>query len=68
MGDALKDVGLAVESAKIEKVPLFLTAQAYQCLAMASASGRGRQDMSSVIEVLEEAADVKVRAKEGSRA
>jgi 3-hydroxyisobutyrate dehydrogenase len=59
----LKDVGLAVESAKIEKVPLFLTAQAFQCLAMASASGRGRLDMSSVIEILEEAADVKVRAK-----
>ncbi len=59
----LKDVGLAVESAKLEKVPLFLTAQAFQCLAMASASGRGRQDMSSVIEILEEAADVKVRAK-----
>ena len=59
----LKDVGLAVESAKIEKVPLFLTAQAFQCLAMASASGRGRLDMSSVIEILEEAAHVKVRAK-----
>jgi len=59
----LKDVGLAVESAKIEKVPLFLTAQAFQCLAMASASGRGRLDMSSVIEILEEAADVKVRAE-----
>ncbi len=59
----LKDVGLAVESAKIEKVPLFLTAQAFQCLAMASASGRGRLDISSVIEILEEAADVKVRAK-----
>jgi 2-hydroxymethylglutarate dehydrogenase len=59
----LKDVGLAVESARIEKVPLFLTAQAFQCLTMASASGRGRQDMSSVIEILEEAADVKVRAK-----
>ena len=59
----LKDVGLAVESAKIEKVPLFLTAQAFQCLAMASASGRGRLDMSSVIEIVEEAADVRVRAK-----
>jgi 2-hydroxymethylglutarate dehydrogenase len=56
-----KDVGLAVESAKINKVPLFLTSQAYQVLSMASAEGNGKKDMSSVIEIFERLAGVKVR-------
>ena len=59
----LKDVGLAVDSAKINKVPLFLTGQAFQYLSMASASGLGKKDLSSVIEMLEKAVDVKVRTK-----
>lgn len=59
----LKDVGLAVDSAKINKIPLFLTGQAFQYLSMASASGLGKKDLSSVIEMLEKAVDVKVRTK-----
>lgn len=56
-----KDVGLAVESAKINKVPLFLTSQTYQVLSMASAEGHGKKDMSSVIQIFERSAGVKVR-------
>jgi len=59
----LKDVGLAVDSAKINKMPLFLTGQAFQYLSMASASGLGKKDLSSVIEMLEKAVDVKVRTE-----
>ena len=59
----LKDVGLAVESARLEKVPLFIVGQVFQYLAMASALGLGERDMSAVIEMLEKAADVKVRAE-----
>jgi len=58
-----KDVGLAVESARLEKVPLYLTSLAYQILTAASAAGLGQQDQSSVITLLEEAAGVKVRVK-----
>lgn len=58
-----KDAGLAVESAKINKVPLFLTSQSYQLLTMASAEGMGKKDMSSIIELFEKAGGVKVRKK-----
>jgi 2-hydroxy-3-oxopropionate reductase len=58
-----KDAGLAVESAKINKVPLFLTSQSYQLLTMASAEGLGRKDMSAIIELFERAAGVSVRKK-----
>lgn len=58
-----KDVGLAVDSAKVENIPLPLTSQVFQCLTMASASGRGDLDQTSFIEILEELAGVKVRAK-----
>jgi 2-hydroxymethylglutarate dehydrogenase len=58
----LKDLGLAVESAKINRIPLFLTGQAYQYFSMASSRGLGKKDMSSVTELLEEMAGVKVRA------
>jgi len=57
----LKDVGLAVESGKLTRTPLFLTSQVFQCLSMASASGLGQKDMSSVIEMFEKAAAVSVR-------
>ena len=58
-----KDVGLAVDSAKVENLPLPLTAQVFQCLTMASASGRGALDQTSFIEILEDLAGVKVRAE-----
>jgi 3-hydroxyisobutyrate dehydrogenase len=57
----LKDLGLAIESAKINKIPLFLTGQAYQYFSMASSWGLGKKDMSSVTELLEEIVGVKVR-------
>jgi 3-hydroxyisobutyrate dehydrogenase len=58
-----KDLGLALESAKVNKVPLFMTAQAYQYFTRATAEGLGRQDMSAVIELLEKTVGVQVRSK-----
>jgi 2-hydroxymethylglutarate dehydrogenase len=57
----LKDLGLAIESAKINKIPLFLTGQAYQYFSMASSWGLGKKDMSSMTELLEEIVGIKVR-------
>ena len=56
-----KDLGLALESAKVNKVPLFLTGQAYQYYTRAAAEGMGKKDMSAVIELLEKTVGVKVR-------
>ncbi len=58
-----KDVGLAVESAKMNNVPMFLAGQVFQYLSMASASGLGSKDMSSVIQLMEQVAGVEVRSK-----
>jgi 2-hydroxymethylglutarate dehydrogenase len=58
-----KDLGLAMDSAKINKLPLLLTGLAYQYCTMATAEGGGRKDMSSLVEILERAAGVKVRTK-----
>ena len=58
-----KDLGLSLESAKINKVPLYMTAQAYQVFTRASAEGMGKKDMSSVVELLEKTAGVQVRGK-----
>jgi len=58
-----KDLGLAMESAKVNKVPLFVTGQAYQYYTRASAEGLGKKDMSAVIELLEKTAGVEVRGK-----
>ncbi len=58
-----KDLGLALDSAKFTKVPLFLTAQAYQYFTRASAEGLGKKDMSAVIELLENTVGVQVRGK-----
>lgn len=58
-----KDLGLAIESAKVNKVPVFLTGQAFQYFTLASAEGLGKKDMSAVIELLEKAAGVQVRMK-----
>lgn len=59
-----KDLGLALESAKVAKIPLFITSQAYQYYTKATAEGLGKKDMSAIIELIEETAGVKVR-KEG---
>jgi 2-hydroxymethylglutarate dehydrogenase len=58
-----KDLGLAMESAKGPKVPLFMTGQAYQYYTQATAEGLGKKDMSAIIELLEKIAGVKVRVK-----
>ena len=58
-----KDLGLAMESAKVNKIPLFLTGQAYQYYTRATAEGLGKKDMSAVIELLEKTVGVEVRAK-----
>ena len=58
-----KDVGLAMESAKMNSVPLFLAGQVFQYLSMASASGLGSKDMSSVIQLMEQVAGVEVRSE-----
>jgi 3-hydroxyisobutyrate dehydrogenase-like beta-hydroxyacid dehydrogenase len=56
-----KDVGLAVESAKLNRMPLFVAAQVFQSLSLASATGLGKKDMSSVIEMYEKAVGIQVR-------
>lgn len=56
-----KDLGLALESARIHKIPLFLTSLAYQYYTRATAEGLGGKDMSAVIKLLEETAGVEVR-------
>lgn len=58
-----KDLGLALESAKVAKIPLFITSQAYQYYTKATAEGWGKKDMSAIIELLEETAGVKVRGE-----
>jgi 2-hydroxymethylglutarate dehydrogenase len=58
-----KDLGLALESAKVSKVPLFMTAQAYQYFTRATAEGLGKKDMSAVIELLEKTVGIQVRGK-----
>lgn len=58
-----KDLGLALESAKVNKVPLFLTGLAYQYYTRATAEGLGKKDMSAVIELLEKTVGVEVRGK-----
>lgn len=58
-----KDLGLALDSAKVTKIPLFMTAQAYQYFTRATAEGLGKKDMSAVIELLEKTAGVQVRGK-----
>jgi len=58
-----KDLGLALESAKVNKVPLFLTGQAYQYYTRAAAEGLGKKDMSAIIELLEKTVGLQVRGK-----
>ena len=58
-----KDLGLSLESAKINKVPLHMTSQAYQVFTRASAEGLGKKDMASVVQLLEKTVGVEVRGK-----
>ncbi|BBO73146.1 2-hydroxy-3-oxopropionate reductase [Desulfosarcina widdelii] len=56
-----KDVGIAMDSAREEKVAISLTSIVYQMLTQASSAGFGNMDMSSVIKVVESSAGVSVR-------
>jgi 3-hydroxyisobutyrate dehydrogenase len=58
-----KDLGLALESGKVNKLPLFMTGQAYQYFTRATAEGLGKKDMSAVVELLEKTAGIQVRGK-----
>ena len=56
-----KDLGLALEASRDERVPLPMTAAAVQVYEMARAKGQGREDMSSVVKVWEDLTGAKVR-------
>jgi 2-hydroxymethylglutarate dehydrogenase len=58
-----KDMGLALESAKVHKVPLHVTSQAYQYYTRATAEGLGKKDMSIIVELLEKTVGLQVRGK-----
>lgn len=57
-----KDLELATQTAKELKVPLLLTNMAQQVYEQARAKGLGREDISSVIKLLEEMLDIEVKA------
>lgn len=56
-----KDLGLALEAARDERVPLPMTAAAVEIYEMARAKGQGREDMSSVVKVWEDLTGAKIR-------
>jgi 2-hydroxymethylglutarate dehydrogenase len=57
-----KDLELATQTAKELKVPLMLTNIAQQVFEQARAKGLGREDISSVIKLLEEMLAIEVKA------
>ena len=57
-----KDLGIALETAKDVKVPAFFTSLAYNLFTAASDAGKGNLEMCSVVTVLEELANVKIRS------
>ncbi len=56
-----KDLELAVSTAKSLAIPLFMGNQAQQLFELARAKGQGREDISSIIKLYEEAAKTEVR-------
>lgn len=58
-----KDLGLALEAARDERVPLPMTAAAVQVYEMARAKGQGREDMSSVVKVWEDLTGAKIHGE-----
>jgi 3-hydroxyisobutyrate dehydrogenase len=58
-----KDLGLALELAAENSVPVAMTALTRQMYEMARAEGYGREDYTSVMKVLEHLAGVEVRSK-----
>jgi 3-hydroxyisobutyrate dehydrogenase len=58
-----KDLELAISTAKGLTMPLFMANQAQQLFELARAKGQGREDISSVIKLYEEAAKIEVRTE-----
>ncbi|MFL5627394.1 MAG: NAD(P)-dependent oxidoreductase [Ktedonobacteraceae bacterium] len=58
-----KDLGLALDLAAENHVPVAMTALSRQMYEMARAKGFGREDYTSLMKVLEEMAGVEVRSK-----
>lgn len=58
-----KDLGLALEASRDERVPLPMTAAAAQVYEMARAKGQGREDMSSVVKVWEDLTGAKIHGE-----
>ena len=58
-----KDLGLALEASRDERVPLPMTAAASQVYEMARAKGQGREDMSSVVKVWEDLTGAKIHGE-----
>lgn len=63
----LKDLGLALDLAEVGGVPLRLTEQARAMYEAAREAGHGRDDYSSVMLQIEDAAGVKVRAPKAAQ-
>lgn len=59
----IKDLGLVLDAAKENSLPLPLSAAAFQLFMMASASGWGKLDDAAVIKVYEKLADFQVVQK-----
>ena len=58
-----KDLGLALDLAAENKVPVVMTALTRQMYEMARAAGYGREDYTSLLKVLEQMVGVEVRSK-----
>jgi 3-hydroxyisobutyrate dehydrogenase len=58
-----KDLGLALDLAAENQVPMAMTALTRQMYEMARAEGFGREDYTSLLKVLEQMAGVEVRSK-----
>lgn len=58
-----KDLGLALDLGAQEQTPLFLAALARQLYGEARAAGYGKDDYTSVLQVLESVAGVRVRSR-----
>lgn len=56
-----KDLGLALDESRDEKVPLPMTAIAVQMYEVARSMGQGREDMSSIVKVYEQLAGTRIR-------
>lgn len=63
-----KDLGLALEASRDERVPVPMTAAAVQIYEAARAMGQGREDMSSIVKVWEKMTGAKVSGSGASAA